>query len=95
MDPTNPKDKAELDRLGVTVHDISSFSTDFVGHGAFAEAPDVVRLIGAQLTVPRPADAGETANPDFRDSETRLEATPRRSPSQKVESQALPPLIAK
>ena len=96
MDPTNPKDKAELDRLGVTVHDISSFSTDFVGHGAFAEAPDVVRLIGAQLTVPRPADAGETANPDFRGGgETSVAPTPPPTPSQKVESQALPPLAAK
>jgi esterase/lipase superfamily enzyme len=95
MDPTNPRDKAELDRLGVTVHDISSFSTDFVGHGAFAEAPDVVRLIGAQLTVPRPADAGETANPDFRGGETRVAPTPQPTPSQKVESQALPPLAAK
>ena len=51
--PAKPEDKAELDRLGVAVHDISSFSTDFVGHGAFAEAPDVVRKIGAQLTAPR------------------------------------------
>jgi esterase/lipase superfamily enzyme len=95
MDPTNPKDKAELDRLGVTVHDISSFSTDFVGHGAFAEAPDVVRLIGAQLTAPRPADAGETANSDFRDGDTRVAPPPSPTPSQKAESQALPPLAAK
>jgi hypothetical protein len=60
MNPTNPEDKSELDRLGVAVHDISSFSTDFVGHGASAEAPDVVRKIGAQLTAPpwRGRDAG-------------------------------------
>ena len=94
MDPTNPRDKAELDRLGVTVHDISSFATDFIGHGAFAEAPDVVRLIGAQLTAPRPADAGEAAIPDFRGGETSVARTAPPTPSQKVESQALPPLSA-
>ncbi len=83
INPTNPEDKAELDRLGVAVHDISSFSTDFVGHGAFAEAPDVVRTIGAQLTAPRPAEAETQAVID-----ARGEAAPDAAPAplnQKVE----------
>ncbi|MBI1869273.1 MAG: alpha/beta hydrolase [Methylocystis sp.] len=58
MDPDNPRDKAQLDRLGVAVHDISALATGFVGHGAFAETPSVVRQIGAQLAVPRPGDPG-------------------------------------
>jgi esterase/lipase superfamily enzyme len=93
MDPANPKDKAELDRLGVAVHDISSFSTGFVGHGAFAEAPDVVRKIGAQLTAPRAAEADQQAAPDFRGG--LAEVAPSAAPSQKVESQPLPPLMAR
>ncbi len=92
MNPTNPEDKSELDRLGVAVHDISSFSTDFVGHGAFAEAPDVVRKIGAQLTAPRPGEAETQAVIDARGA-AAPDAAPT-SPSQKVESQPLAPLAA-
>ncbi|MGJ0502162.1 MAG: alpha/beta hydrolase [Methylocystis sp.] len=93
MNPTNPEDKAELDRLGVAVHDISSFSTDFVGHGAFAEAPDVVRKIGAQLTAPRAGEAETHAVIDASGA-----AAPDAAPaplSQKVESQPLAPLAAR
>lgn len=93
MNPTNAEDKAELDRLGVAVHDISSFSTDFVGHGAFAEAPDVVRKIGAQLTAPRPAEADTQAVIDAR-GETVADAAPAPL-SQKIETQPLPPLAAR
>lgn len=66
MDPSSPADKAELDRLGVAVHDISSFNKDFIGHGAFAEAPDVVRRIGARLTAVRPGEADHQAVIDAR-----------------------------
>lgn len=93
MNPTNLEDKAELDRLGVAVHDISSFSTDFVGHGAFAEAPDVVRKIGAQLTAPRAGEAETHAVIDASGA-----AAPDAVPaphSQKVESQPLAPLAAR
>ena len=93
MDPANASDQAELDRLGVSVHDISSFSTDFMGHGAFAEAPDVVRRIGAQLAAPRAGDAETQAVPDFRGSAPAAAAVA--PPSQKVESQPLPPLAAR
>jgi len=95
MDPADPKNKAELDRLGVAVHDISSFSTDFVGHGAFAEAPDVVRQIGAQLTAPRQADADEQAVPDFRGAQTEAAPPPAAATPQKVEAQPLAPLVAR
>lgn len=93
MNPNNPEDRAELDRLGVAVHDISSFSTDFVGHGAFAEAPDVVRTIGAQLTAPRPAEADTQAVIDASGGTAAAAAPPPLS--QKVESQPLAPLAVR
>ncbi|MEK4034662.1 alpha/beta fold hydrolase [Methylocystis sp. IM3] len=49
MNPSDPKDRQVLDALGVSVHDLSKLNTDFTGHNTFAEAPAVVRRIGAQL----------------------------------------------
>ncbi|WP_424362613.1 alpha/beta hydrolase [Methylocystis parvus] len=101
MDPSKPEDKAELDRLGVAVHDISSFSTDYIGHGAFAEAPDVVRKIGAHIAAPRAGDADKMAIPDFRGDEvagtTNVTQTPPPPPPvvQKVESSPLPPVAGR
>jgi esterase/lipase superfamily enzyme len=97
MDPEKPEDKAELDRLGVSVHDISSFSTDFIGHGAFAEAPDVVRGIGARIAAPRAQDADTQAVPDFRGQDTGgpAEPTPPPAASQKVEASPLPPVAGR
>ena len=87
LDVSKPEDKAELDRLGVSVHDISSFSTDFVGHGAFAEAPDVVKIIGGQLTAPRANEAHQHAI---------IEATPteKTTHNNKVDTQELSPIPA-
>jgi esterase/lipase superfamily enzyme len=93
MNPNSAEDKAELDRLGVAVHDISSFSNDFIGHGVFAEAPDVVRKIGAQLTAPRPAEADTQAVIDARGAAS-TEAAPAPL-NQKVETQPLAPLAAR
>jgi len=104
MDPTKPNDKAELDRLGVAVHDISSFSTDFVGHGAFAEAPDVVRQIGAQLTAPHQGEVETQAvinlsgdrEPTGAVAAPAAPATPVAAPPGKaIETQPLPPLAAR
>ncbi len=98
MDPEKPEDKAELDRLGVAVHDISSFSTDFIGHGAFAEAPDVVRKIGAHIAAPRAQDADQMAIPDFRGDDAGGAAAPQTPPpagSQKVETSPLPPVAGR
>lgn len=85
LDPAKPEDKAELDRLGVSVRDISSFSTDFIGHGAFAEAPDVVKGIGAQITAPRAGEADKQAIIDTRTPEDV-------AASKKIERQELAPL---
>jgi esterase/lipase superfamily enzyme len=94
LDPTDPKDKAELDRLGVAVHDISGLSSDFVGHGAFAEAPKIVRQIGAQLTAPRQAEANTQAIIDVGDATDRppTNSSGLTASRQAIESQPLPPL---
>jgi len=100
MDPAKPEEKAELDRLGVAVHDISSFSTDYIGHGAFAEAPDVVKKIGAHIAAPRAGEADKMAIPDFRGDEvagtTNIPQAPPPPPVvQKVESSPLPPVAGR
>ena len=61
MDPKNPQDAADLRALGVRVYDLSGFSNGFIGHGAYADAPDVIRSIGAQLAEPRKDDASAVA----------------------------------
>lgn len=61
IDPNRPQDRAELDRLGVKVYDLSSISDGWINHGAYATAPSVVRQIGAQLTRPRAEDARTTS----------------------------------
>lgn len=93
MDPNSPKDKAELDRLGVAVHDISGLSSDFVGHGAFAEAPKIVRQIGAQLTAPRQAEANSHAIIDAGGADPApTSSTAAAPPTRAIEVQSLPPL---
>jgi esterase/lipase superfamily enzyme len=61
LDPTKAADQAELERLGVKVYDISAFSAGFIGHSVFANAPDVIRNIGAQLAAPRTGEAAAMA----------------------------------
>lgn len=61
LDPSKPRDRAELDRLGVRVYDMSSFSGGIIGHGVYADAPDVIRTIGAHLAEPRKEDANTVA----------------------------------
>lgn len=61
MNPSNPGDKAMLDRLGVKVYDLSGDSDWLIGHGAYASTPSVVRQIGATIGAKRPQDADVTA----------------------------------
>jgi esterase/lipase superfamily enzyme len=56
IDPSKPKDRAALEKLGAKVYDLSSFSDGLIGHGVYADAPDVIHAIGAQLTAPRAQD---------------------------------------
>lgn len=57
LDPHNPRDRAELEKLGVKVYDLSSFSDGFVGHNGYADLPQVIRTIGAHLAEPRKEDS--------------------------------------
>jgi esterase/lipase superfamily enzyme len=56
LDPRKPRDRAALARLGVKVYDLSGESTGLIGHDTYADAPDVVRSIGAQIGRPRVQD---------------------------------------
>ncbi|HEY8580592.1 MAG TPA: alpha/beta fold hydrolase, partial [Beijerinckiaceae bacterium] len=61
VDPDNARDRAELERLGVRVYDLSNISDGFINHAAYASAPQVVRQIGRQLTRARAEDAQVTS----------------------------------
>jgi esterase/lipase superfamily enzyme len=61
LDPNNPSDRAALDELGVKAYDLSGESTGLIGHGTYADAPQAVRTIGAQITEQRPQDANVQA----------------------------------
>jgi len=88
INPTDAKDRAELDRLGVKVYDLSAFSDGWINHGAYASAPDVVRRIGAQIARPRAEDAREISVIDGGVSVDQRPRTPA------IESQPLPPPVA-
>ncbi len=61
MDPSNPKDAAAIDAMGVRVYDLSMLKQGWIGHDTYANAPDAVRQIGATLTKKREADANVQA----------------------------------
>ena len=61
LNPRSPADKAVLDQLGVKVYDLSGESDGFYGHGMYADAPDVVKQIGATIGAKRAQDADVTA----------------------------------
>ncbi len=61
LDPKSPADRAALEALGVRVYDLSREADIFIGHGAYADAPDALRTIGAQIATPRPEDANVQA----------------------------------
>ncbi|MDX7951586.1 alpha/beta fold hydrolase [Lichenihabitans sp. Uapishka_5] len=61
LDPTKPDDKAAIEQLGVKVYDTSRDSTDFIGHANYANAPDIVQSIGAQLGATRKEDQDTVA----------------------------------
>ncbi|MGA2793968.1 MAG: alpha/beta fold hydrolase [Roseiarcus sp.] len=53
IDPAKPEDRAAIERLGARVYDLSAFSDGLIGHGLYADTPDVIHAIGAQLSTPR------------------------------------------
>ncbi|MGO9684672.1 MAG: alpha/beta hydrolase [Beijerinckiaceae bacterium] len=61
LDPRKPADKAALAQLGVKVFDLSDKPDGFINHGTYADAPDVVRMIGVQIGQSRLQDANVQA----------------------------------
>jgi esterase/lipase superfamily enzyme len=61
LDPHKPADKTALAQLGVKVFDLTDKSDGFINHGMYADAPDVVRMIGVQIGQSRLQDANVQA----------------------------------
>ncbi|HLH10835.1 MAG TPA: alpha/beta hydrolase [Methylovirgula sp.] len=76
LDPRRPADRAALARLGVKVYDLSGESTGIIGHDTYADAPDVVRSIGAQIGRSRVQDADVQAVLGSRPVSTDVTAQP-------------------
>jgi esterase/lipase superfamily enzyme len=76
LDPNNPSDRAALDGLGAKIYDLSREPSDLIGHGAYANAPEVVRTIGAQITEPRLQDANVQAVLGENPVDMRIGVTP-------------------
>ena len=92
LDPKNAQDAADLRNLGVRVYDLSGFSNGFIGHGAYADAPDVIRSIGAQLAEPRKEDSTSVAVIDARGAGPQGERIGGAQAAQPPMSQPLPPM---
>ncbi|HWG07151.1 MAG TPA: alpha/beta fold hydrolase [Beijerinckiaceae bacterium] len=89
LDPRNPRDHAELVKLGVKVYDLSSFADGLIGHDAFADSPQVIRTIGAHLAEPRKEDAKAVAVTDA-GGNSQSDAA---APSAPITTEPLPPPV--
>jgi esterase/lipase superfamily enzyme len=76
LDPNNPHDRAALEDLGVKAYDLSRESTGLIGHGTYADAPQAVRTIGAQIAAQRPQDANVQAVLGEKAVDSRIVAVP-------------------
>ncbi len=76
LNPRSEADKAILDRLGVNVYDLSAESSGFIGHGTYANAPAVIKQIGAQIGEARVQDAEVTSVLGERPVDTRVLTQP-------------------
>jgi esterase/lipase superfamily enzyme len=76
LDPNNPRDRAALEDLGIKAYDLSRESTGLIGHGTYADAPQAVRTIGAQIAEQRPQDANVQAVLGEKPVDSRIVAVP-------------------
>jgi esterase/lipase superfamily enzyme len=89
----DPKQREEIARLGVRVYDLTaSKGADLFRHGTFAEAPQVVRAIGAQLAEPRVEDRQAQAYVDEEAIKLTLTQPPATPPAGSVSTSPLAPL---
>jgi esterase/lipase superfamily enzyme len=66
VNAAKPQDRAALEKLGAKVYDLSAFSDGLIDHGIYADTPDVLHAIGAQLTAPRAGEADKVSIIDAR-----------------------------
>ncbi len=90
LDPSKTADAEALRQLGVKAYDLSGFSKDLIGHGAYANTPSVIRDIGAQLAAPRRGEAETMAGAGVIDQTPAPDAAPP-SQGQAIASAPLPP----
>jgi esterase/lipase superfamily enzyme len=90
LDPNNPSDRVALEDLGVKAYDLSRESTGLIGHGTYADAPQAVRTIGAQITEQRPQDANVQAVLGEKPVDSRITAVPL-APLAEASTPANPP----
>jgi esterase/lipase superfamily enzyme len=64
INPSKTEDRQRLEALGAKVYDLTNFSDGFIDHGAYADAPDVLHAIGAQMATPRAQDANTMSSID-------------------------------
>jgi esterase/lipase superfamily enzyme len=66
IDASKPEDRAEIERLGAKVVDISAYSDAdrFISHSVFADSAHVIGEIGAQITAPRSGEADKLSSID-------------------------------
>ncbi len=76
LNPRDEADKATLDGLGVHVYDLAGQSTGFIGHGTYANAPEVVKQIGARIGESRVQDKDVQAVLGDRPVDTRVVTQP-------------------
>ncbi|MEJ0052649.1 MAG: alpha/beta fold hydrolase [Methylovirgula sp.] len=84
LDPRKPSDRAALARLGVKIYDLSGKSDGLIDHDAYADLPDVVRSIGAQIGRQRIQDQDVTAVLGERPVDTQVSTAPLQPSSQPV-----------
>ena len=64
INPSRPEDRERLESLGAKVYDLTNYNDGWIDHGAYADAPEVLRSIGAQMAAPRPQDVNAMSNLD-------------------------------
>ena len=80
INPSKPEDRDKIESLGAKVYDLTKYSDGWIDHGAYADAPTVIRAIGAQMAAPRAQDATTMSSIDA-SSYVDPNATPAPAPA--------------
>ena len=84
IDASKPEDRAEIESLGAKVVDITAYADAdrFISHAVYADSPEVLSEIGAQIETPRAEDANTVSVIDASKypirTPRRLRSSPRR-----------------